>query len=186
MSNNVIIKGKKSISSLGKQKINLYSSVVDFNVFSEMIKSNQLPLVVRLSTEKLNESNSNYQSNMLKKYYIRKCQFDDEFSNIYMVLDSVKLEREFYEEKLYIDKYFDNVGQTYKVDVLYPGDSHEGFTKIGLFKRKGILFDKSSIIIYSIRDMYTSAYKKYMENNKNMLLASIDQEDDISFVKKKK
>ncbi len=194
MNNDVIIRGKKSLRGIRKQKIDLFSIVVDFNIFSNMIKFGKFPLVVKLSDDQLKD-NTNNELSLLMKYYVRKDQFDDEFSNRYMVLDSIELEKEFYEEKLYINKYFDNNGEDYIVDVLYPGKLQEGYARIGILRRKGILFDKSNLLVYSIRDMYMNAYKKYMEDNKKSLLASIDnvnctfseeQRCDNIFVKKKK
>lgn len=178
MNNNGIIQGKKSLKGIGKHKIDLFSSVVDFDTFFEMIRSNNFPLIIRLNDEQLNNKNSEF--SILNKYYVRKEQLDDEFSNRYMVLNSVEIEKEFFEGKIYIDKYFDSIGEIYKVDVLYPGNLQEGFARIGLFRRKGLFFDKNSLIVHSIRDMYNNAYKKYMEDNKKLLLASIDKTNFIS------
>lgn len=180
------LKGKKIEEINNKKEINLWQKVVGLEEFKELSVRNDYPLAVAILKQEYESlfKNNNLDNSqekfleILETDYYKTCLAEDE-KHVYMVLDVKKLELDFYENKIHIDKLVLGDGTIRWVISMHRSGSIEVPTRIGTVSKRKLFFKESDIEIVSLFEMTIKLIQDYVKNVRKKIVLTQEEIDAI-------
>lgn len=165
---------KKSKWSVKKMKVNLYQKVCGLRQTKYFIQINYFPIIIRLNNDERLQLTENSLGNFdglskhiddIISYYYEPLYFDE--TTNYFVIDVNKLEKNFFDNKIYIDRIIhqnDKISYVYNMKKSINEKNIKNETKLGVSTQKNIFKNNhENIKLIRIIDLINELKVNYIE-----------------------